>query len=131
MRRYIFLFAYDGDPTEGYTSPRLPEPFDKTELVQPDTGDLYPDPPANHVLVGVGCNALDMADYNLAEAERVAAETPSTVDGVDAYNSAVASLPSIRTYAAAVREELVPLMDAAAEFLVSDGFVQVGVSDAL
>lgn len=132
MIRYIFVFPYDGDPTAGPTVPTLPAPLDKAELVQPDSGALYPDPPADSVLVGLGCNALDTLNDALTRAEALAAgPTPSLAADVDAYNAAVQGLPSMRDQIAAIRAELLPQMDAAAASLVADGFVQVGVSDVL
>lgn len=57
MLRHVFLLPYDGDPTEGYTVPT--SGFDKSELVQPDSGALYPAPPADSVLVGLGSDEHD------------------------------------------------------------------------
>jgi hypothetical protein len=63
MKRYLFLANYDGDPTKGYDFDVV-APFDKTELVQPDVGDLYPDSPANMVLISVECQEhTKIADY--------------------------------------------------------------------
>lgn len=63
MKRYLFLANYDGDPTKGYDFDVI-APFDKTELVQPDIGDLYPAAPVDIVLISIECQEhTQIADY--------------------------------------------------------------------
>ena len=131
MRRYIFPLPYAGDPTKGYVTPSLPAPLDKSELVQPATGALYPPAPASHVLVGLGCNALDLVEDSHAKAAAlVAAGTPSRPADVPAFNQASQSLPALKAAFDAEYARLVPLMDAAAAELAADGFTQLAVTDA-
>jgi hypothetical protein len=66
MRRYIVSPPYAGDPTEGPTMPNLVAPLDKVELVQPDSGDLYPPAPAATVYASIGCNDADVMAADLA-----------------------------------------------------------------
>lgn len=113
MRRYIYPLPYEGDPTQGWTTPSLPSPLDKCELVQPASGDMYPPAPADMVLVGVGCNELD--------AEEVEYDAGMFLD--------LGDLAALQASHDATRTRLIPLMDAAAAELVADGFTQVGVTD--
>jgi len=104
MRRYIVIAPYEGDPAEGFTSPTLVAPLDKVELVQPDTGDLYPDAPATSCLVSIGCNAADVIAVDLA----LVVLGTDKVDEVERYNSLVLNggEDSIRAYAAPLLAEM-------------------------
>lgn len=125
MLRHAFIIAYDGDQT--YETPA--SGFDLSELIQPDSGDLYPDLPADTIVVGFGSADHDLLAVELSRYERLVADGASTVAEVDAYNAAVQNIDAIRAAYAAKMAPLEADMQTWAAQLESDGFVKVGVLD--